>query len=272
MGPEGPLRGREGCDIRQSPGSLAVPLGPGVGCKQLHLAWAPPTPWGLGALLWLQKGKRGWGGVRFPWSRGCGHGGGSADSWITSHLPGKFCGRGGAFFPAVVGQPGQSPRFQGQLCARPEGAGQAAPRCPLSSHLHSPNSCYLCAPPVLPPLPPGAASFPVSHRAGEGGLPIPDSLAAAPPPPPPRAPLWPQTPPPYRGAEFLWLRAGQSCWVSQRSAMCPLPPCCVLCLRMGHCSRTCLVGSSGRARLALDHSGPGARGTVEPGSHPTEGM
>lgn len=43
----------------------AEPLGPGVGCKQLHLAGAPPTPWGLGALLWLQKGKRGWGGVRF---------------------------------------------------------------------------------------------------------------------------------------------------------------------------------------------------------------
>lgn len=118
--------------------------------------------------------------------------GGSADGCITSHLTGKFCDRGGAFFPAVVGQPGQSPRFQGKLCARPEGAGQAAPRCPLSSHLHSPNSCYLCAPPVLPPLPPGAASFPVSHRAGEGGLPIPDSLAAA--RPAPCSPLAPDLP------------------------------------------------------------------------------
>ena len=64
--------------------------------------------------------------------------GGSADSWLASHLTGKFCGWGGAFFPEVVGQPGQSPRFQGQLCARPEEAGSGGTPVPF----------------VLPPLQP----------------------------------------------------------------------------------------------------------------------
>lgn len=101
------------------------------------------------------------------------------------------------------------------------------------------------APPILRPLPQSNFLFSESLRLG----PLPSSYSLA----------WPHSecaPLPQRGAELLQLWAGRFLPGESVLSYVPLLPTVCSACRKGHCSRTCPVGSSGRARPAQDQSGP----------------